>query len=216
MTKSKIILLVTLIGIVITGCGFWGIRGNGRVKEEKRTIEDFQRIEAGGAFTIKINVGQPTSLKITAEDNLLEYIKTNIKGNTLKIETRKNISPRKKILIEITTPELDFINGSGANNITVIGIKGSEFDASLSGAGNISLSGEVEKFKAELSGAGNINAKELKARDVRVSVSGAANADVYAKQSLEASVSGVGSIDYYGNPPETKTNVSGVGSISRK
>ena len=216
MTKSKIILLVTLIAFVVTGCGFWGIRGNGRVKEEKRTIEDFQRIEAGGAFTIKVNVGQPTSLKITAEDNLLGYIKTNIKGNTLKIDTRRNISPRKKILIEITTPELDFINASGANNITVIGIKGSEFDASLSGAGNISLAGEVEKFKAELSGAGNINAKDLKATDVRVSVSGAASADVYAKESLEASVSGVGSVDYYGNPAETKTNVSGVGSISRK
>lgn len=216
MLKSKIILLATLIGFITTGCGFWGIRGNGRVKDERRTIEDFQRIQAGGAFTIKIHVGQPTSLKISAEDNLLGYIKTKVKGNTLTIDTRKNISPRKEILIEITTPELEFINASGANNINVSGIKGSQFDVDLSGAGNISLSGEVEKFKAELSGAGNINAKELKANDVRVSVSGAASADVYAKQSLEASVSGVGSIDYYGNPPETKTNVSGVGSISRK
>jgi len=214
--KTKIILLATLIGFIVSSCGFWGIRGNGRVKEEKRTIEDFQRIQAGGAFTIKIHVGQPTSLKITAEDNLLGYIKTNVKGNTLIINTRKSISPRKEIFIDITTPELDFINASGANNITVGGIKGSQFDVDLSGAGNINLSGEVDKFKAELSGAGNINAKELKAQNVRVSVSGAASADIYAKQSLEASVSGVGSINYYGNPPDTKTNVSGVGSISRK
>jgi len=214
--KSKIILLATLLGFVVSGCGFWGIRGNGRVKEEKRTIENFQRIQAGGAFTIKINVGQPTSLKIRAEENLLTYIKTNVKGNTLIIDTRNNISPRKEILIEITTPDLEFINASGANNITARGVKGSQFDVTLSGAGNISLSGEVEKFKAELSGAGNINAKELKANEVRVSVSGAASADVFAKKSLEASVSGVGSIDYYGNPAETKTNVSGVGSISRK
>jgi hypothetical protein len=216
MIKSKIIIFVTLLGFVVSGCGFWGIRGNGRVKDETRTIEDFQRIQAGGAFTIKINVGQPTTLKISAEDNLLGYIKTNVKGNTLIIDTRKNISPRKEILIEITTPELVVVDASGANNITVHGIKGTHFNVDLSGAGNISLSGVVEKFNAELSGAGNINAKELKAKVVHVSVSGAASADVYAKESLDASVSGVGSIDYYGNPPDTKTNVSGVGSISRK
>jgi hypothetical protein len=75
---------------------------------------------------------------------------------------------------------------------------------------------EVDRLRAELSGAGNIDARELKAKEVRVSVSGAASADVYAKEYLDASVSGVGSIDYYGNPAKVKTDVSGVGSISRK
>ena len=102
------------------------------------------------------------------------------------------------------------------NNITVYGINGSDFEVDVSGAGSVNLSGEVDRFRADLSGAGSINAKELKAKDVRVSVSGAASADVYAKDYLDASVSGVGSISYYGDPAKTKTDVSGVGSISRK
>ncbi|MEW6701752.1 MAG: head GIN domain-containing protein [Bacteroidota bacterium] len=214
--KTKIISVVLLLTIVLSGCGFWGIRGNGRVREDTRKIQDFQRLEAGGAFSIRVDVGQEPSLRISAEENLLNFIRTRVKGNTLVVDTRRNISPRKEILIVITTPRLRSIEASGANNIEVKGISETDFRVELSGAGNIDLKGEVDKLRAELSGAGNINAKELIAKEVRISVSGAASADVYAKEYLDASVSGVGSIDYYGNPAKTRTDVSGVGSISRK
>jgi len=214
--KSKIISLIVLLGIGLSGCGFWGVRGNGHVKEETRDVMDFQKIDAGGAFSIRVYVGSPTSLKISAEENLLSYIRTNVKGNTLEIDTRKSISPRKEILITITTPDLRSVDVSGANNVVVEGINGDSFNVELSGAGNIKLKGEVEKMRAGISGAGSIDARYLKAQDVHVSVSGAASAEVYATKFLEASVSGVGSINYYGNPESTKTNVSGVGSISRK
>ncbi|MHB8906840.1 MAG: head GIN domain-containing protein [Melioribacteraceae bacterium] len=214
--KTKLISTVLLLAFVLSGCGFWGVRGNGRIKDESRKVAEFRKIEAGGAFSIHVKVGPATSIRISAEENLLGYIRTNVKGNTLVIDTRKNISPRKQILIEITTPYLNDIEVSGANDIEIEGINETEFDVDLSGAGNIHLIGEVEKLRAELSGAGNINARELKAKEVLISVSGAASADVYATKYLDASVSGVGSIDYYGNPEKTRTNVSGVGSITRK
>jgi hypothetical protein len=214
--KSRIITSVIFLAIVISACGFWGIRGNGRVKQETRTIAEFDRLEAGGAFTIKVRVGSVPSLSISAEENLLSYIRTSVKGNRLIIDTKKNISPRKEILITITTPDLNSVDVSGANNVSIAEISTSDFDVSLSGAGHVYLEGKVDKLQAELSGAGNIEAKELKAKDVRVSVSGAASADVYATENLDASVSGVGSIDYFGDPKNTNTHVSGVGSISRK
>lgn len=214
--KTKITLIISLVAFIVSGCGFWGVRGNGRVKDQSRNIMEFDKIDAGGAFTLKVKVGPSPSLKITAEENLISYIRTNVKGNTLVIDTKKNISPRKEIYIEITTPSLKSVDASGANNITVYGINGSDFEVDVSGAGSVNLSGEVDRFRADLSGAGSINAKDLKAKDVRVSVSGAASADVYAKDYLDASVSGVGSISYYGDPAKTRTDVSGVGSISRK
>ncbi len=214
--KTKIILIISLFAFIVNGCGFWGVRGNGRVKDQSRSIMEFDKIDVGGAFTLNVKVGSSPSLKITAEENLINYIRTNVKRNTLVIDTKKNISPRKEIYIEITTPSLRAVDVSGANNITVYGILGSDFEVDVSGAGTVNLSGEVDRFRVDLSGAGSINARELKAKDVRVSVSGAASAEVYAKDYLDASVSGVGSISYYGDPAKIKTDVSGVGSISRK
>ncbi len=214
--KAKLVPSIIILSVIVSACGFWGVRGNGRLKQEERSISSFEKLDAGGAFTIKVNVGPSPSLKISAEENLLSYIRTSVRGDRLVIDTKKSISPRKEILIEITTPSLTSVDVSGANNVTVKGINSPEFSIDLSGAGHVYAEGEVESLRADLSGAGNINAKNLKAKDVRVTVSGAASADVFAKESLDASVSGVGSIDYYGNPAQTKTNVSGVGSINRK
>jgi hypothetical protein len=214
--KIRTLLLVLTAGVAFTSCSVWGVRGNGHVREESRNISEFTRLEAGGAYSIKVFVGKTASLKISAEENLLPLIKTVVRGNTLIIDTKKSLSPRKEIRIMITTPNLTSIDVSGANNVEASGINCDEFEAELSGAGSVDLEGKVERFRAELSGAGNIDAKNLKANEVSISVSGAASADVYAKEKLDASVSGVGSIDYYGDPVKTKTNVSGVGSISRK
>ncbi len=214
--KTRILSSFLLVSLIVSGCGFWGIRGNGRVRGEDRKVGEFTRIEAGGAYTIHVTVGSAPSVRISAEENLLGLISTRVRNNALIIDTKRNISPRKEVVIDITTPSLNYLDASGANNIDVENLSGAEFNVDLSGAGNVKVRGEVDRFNVELSGAGSINAKELKAKDVRVSVSGAASADVYASRNLDASVSGVGSIDYYGNPEKTKTDVSGVGSISRK
>lgn len=213
---KKVLLFTLLTVITATGCRMWGVRGNGNVIEEKRDIEFFNQIKVGGVFTIYVSIGDETTLKIFAEENLLKYIRTYVKGKTLQIDTRKNLSPRRDVKIYITTPVLFGIESSGANNITVEGINGENFYAEMSGAGKMDLDGTSTNLKLELSGAGYFDARKLKAENVTVSVSGAASADVYANHSLKASVSGVGSVNFYGNPEKVRTNVSGVGSINRK
>jgi hypothetical protein len=213
--KTKITVLF-LIAIIVAGCGVWGVRGSGNLRTETREIRNFNKIEVGGAYDIKIKCGEKESIEITAEENLLPLIETKVKHNRLIIDTRRSISPRKEIKIVVTVPELNYIECSGANNMRVYNIETEDLDVELSGAGNIVMDGTVKTLHAEVSGAGNIDAKSLKAENVYISVSGAASASVYASKYLNASVSGVGSIDYYGDPEKTKTNVSGIGSISRK
>jgi len=214
--KLRVIMMFLIASVAITSCSFWGVRGNGRVKTENRNVSEFTKIDASGAYSIKIKVGESASIRIKAEENLLPLIRTRIKGNTLVIDNKKNLSPRKELLIEITTKDLNSIDCSGANDIEVVGIDTEKFEVDLSGAGSIELEGKADKFYGDLSGAGSINARSLIANKVYISVSGAASAVVHAKEFLDASVSGVGSIDYYGDPQNTKTNVSGVGSITRK
>lgn len=214
--KLKISVILILTGLLFSSCTFWGVRGNGKIKSESRSVKEFYRIDAAGAYTIKVRVGETQSIRIKAEENLLPLIRTFVNGNTLVIENKKNLSPRKELLIEITTNELTSIECSGANDIEVYGINTDKFQVDLSGAGSIELEGNADQFYADLSGAGSIDARSLIARKVFISVSGAASANVYAKEFLDASVSGVGSIDYYGDPKNTKTDVTGVGSISRK
>lgn len=213
--RLKYFVLILLIVPFLGGCRI-GVKGSGDIVEENRSIDEFEIVEISGAFNVEISVGKSPSLEIVADDNLMKYISTEIRGGKLIIEAEKNLRPRKDIEIFISTPNLIKIESSGASNVTAYGITGEVFQAELSGAGNISLSGNVIKFRTDMSGAGSVNAKELKAKYVKVGISGACSAVVYAAESIRADVSGVGSIDYYGDPDEVDSNISGVGSVNRK
>ncbi len=216
--KRRMTFLILLLGLTISACScvFWGIRGNGKLRTETRKITYFTKLDVSGAYRLNIRYDKDISLKITAEENLLPYIKTHIEGEWLKIYNTKNLSPRKEIVIDISANEITELISSGANNVKINDINTDDFVVSVSGAGSIKLEGECDNLTADISGAGNLDAEDLKALDVLVSVSGVGCAEVCAYDFLRANVSGVGSINYYGNPKKTKTNISGVGTIRRK
>ncbi|MBU1098851.1 MAG: DUF2807 domain-containing protein [Bacteroidetes bacterium] len=217
MMNSKGLLTITIILLIsLTSCRFWGVRGSGDIESEKREVNDFQEIEISGAYEVDIFVGEKTGVELSGDDNLLKYIDTYVRGNTLVIESRKDLKPRKGIKIKITTPELEVLSLSGASDVFIEGLDEGRFYLDMSGACSIEAEGIVGTFKLELSGAGSVNARHLKAEDVVVSISGASSASVYASNSLDASVSGVGSVSYYGDPEYVDTDVSGIGSINRK
>jgi len=216
--KKYLVLLLVIGGVFLSGCHGWGItgiRGNGKVISDKREIANFTGIELNGAYSVYIEVGKSVNLTIKGEENILKYIRTKVEGNKLVIDTKKNISPRKEIQITITVPELEFLESSGACGVTVSNIASEKFLVDLSGAGSLDLSGKTGKLEIDLSGAGSLQAKDLKARKVVISLSGASSADVYASETLDASVSGVGSITYYGDPKDVKKDVSGIGVIKK-
>lgn len=214
--KTRYFLLLAVLIVTLGGCRFWGVRGSGDIETEERTVEEFTGISASGAFEIYIVAGKETGLSVTADDNLLKYIVTKVRNGKLILETKRNLNSRKEIIIRITTPDLDLVEASGACDIFVEGINNAHFEVDMSGASDIDLLGSTGKLLIELSGAGNVDAKNLIAKDVRVSLSGASDASVHATESLDAEVSGVGTVDYYGDPDKVVTDVSGVGSINRK
>ncbi len=214
--KLRNFLVLALVFLSVSACHFHGVKGNGNYKTEKRNIEDFSEIELSGAFDVNLTIDDKTTLEIKGDENLLKYIKTEVDGNTLSISTKKDLRPKNKIVINITTPELNAISVSGANDLVVKNLKNEEFFVNLSGAGSVNVEGETDELQVEISGAANLYAKELIANKVSVNISGASDAEVYAKESLDANVSGVGNITYYGNPSKVTPQISGVGSIKKK
>lgn len=217
--KKNILFLLVISSALFIGCRDWGIagvRGNGKVVTENRNIDDFTELELGGAYNVEVKVGDKPSLVIYGEGNILKYIRTRVDGDKLIIDTKKNISPRKEIKIKITVPSLERLESSGACDVYVESISGDKFTLDLSGAGSVEVNGKVDRLDVDISGAASVNAKNLKARDTRVSLSGASSADVYASEFIDASVSGVGTINYYGNPKDVKSDISGIGSIHKK
>jgi len=213
--KRNLILLI-LISLSVISCKITGIKGNGDLITDTRKVDEFERIDVSGNFDVNITVGEEQRLEILAESNLLKYIKTKVKKQTLYIHSRKNLRPREDLKIIVTVPELYAIECSGVNDICAKGINSDEFYIDLSGAGSINISGTTGILNIDVSGAADLMAKNLITEDISIDVSGAANAEVYASNSCNAEVSGAGFIELYGDAVDVSMDISGAGSIERK
>ncbi len=192
------------------------IKGSGDIKTETRDIDNFDRIKMVGSFDVFITVGKKQSVEIRFDDNLLEYIETEVQGKTLILDSRKSYSSRKNCKIEITVPELVSVKLTGSGDIIIDELDNDFFEYELSGSGDLTAEGKVKDLELYLSGSGDIDTRNLVADDVYTKLSGSGDIKVYAKNSFDGKVSGSGDILYYGNPKKIDTKISGSGSIKRK
>ena len=80
-------LPILLAGCLIesSSCDFVGVRGSGVLKTEARTVGEFKRISSRGSADVAVKIGSPASVEVTADDNLVQYVTTEVKDGTLEI-----------------------------------------------------------------------------------------------------------------------------------
>ncbi|SEM01961.1 Putative auto-transporter adhesin, head GIN domain [Maribacter orientalis] len=239
--KNLSVLLLT--GLITLSCSAqWGktIKGNGNNVTIERSTGDYDGIAVSGWFDVDLVSGNEGEITLQGEENLLEYIITEVKDGKLVIKTEKGVNLKSsnwKSEIRITVPveSISSVSMSGSGDIVgktkiksdkfstamsgsgdiTLDIDSNLISASMSGSGDITLSGKTTDFDATVSGSGDIEAYNLEADNVSATVSGSADIQVTAKKSIKARVSGSGDISYRGNPEKVDTKTSGSGDISR-
>ena len=221
--NAKVIpsVLLACAALASGGCSdiSWGgignqVKGSGRSAHESRDVSDFHKVRDDGSANVLVKVGEPASIHIEGDDNIVPLVKTRVENGELVIETKKNFHSKSRLLVTVTAPTLDAVHLDGAANVTVQNVRSDSFDVSLNGAGNVSVEGHVDTLSASLDGAGNLKLAGLHAKSASASVDGAGNVDVWASASLTASINGVGNIRYKGSPSVQKA-INGVGRIEQ-
>ena len=193
-----------------------GIQGSGSAKRETRNVSGFEKIDASGAVNVEIVAGEDFKVEVEADDNLLQYVKTETSDDTLKIYSADKISPKTKLLVRISLPELTKLEVSGASGATATNIKGDSIELRASGASKIKAVGEIKDLNAEASGASTIEASNLIAENADVDSNGASALITAPINDLKAQASGASTVYYTGEPKNIKQDVSGASSIKRK
>ena len=210
------------------------IRGSGQVETKQYKVSGFETIEFSGIGNIFITQDDTESLRVEAENNIIERLKVETQGNKLVIGLKSNfinVIPTKPVNFYLTVKDLRDIEISGAGNVTCeklttsdieilssglgnidMGIVAESLEVDISGAGKVDISGQVKTQDISISGAGSYEAFELESSDCQISISGVGKAELNAANTLDIQMSGFGSIEYKGNPTVTQ-NISGGGKI---
>ena len=221
----------------------WGkkIRGNGKMVTEERNVGSYDEISVSGWFDVELISGEEGRLTLRGEENLLEYIETEVKNGKLQIKNRKGYNLQSSswksggILVTVPVEDVSAVSMSGSGDVKgktklasdyfelvmsgsgdmELEIESDEMDVTLSGSGDMDLAGSCGKLQVRVSGSGDVNAYELSAREVDAVVSGSADIKVTASEAIKARVSGSGDIHYRGNPEKIDSKTSGSGDVSK-
>jgi hypothetical protein len=239
LIKKQIVLVFASFLITTASFAQWGksIKGDGNVTTITRSTDSYDEIKCAGSMDFILVSGTEGNIKIEGEENLLKYIITEVKNNTLKVRVKKGVSLRssRNKAIKITIPFEDIsdvsLAGSGdlwnkdvitATNLDVslagsgdivLNIKTTSVEGSIAGSGDLTLKGSTNNLEAKVAGSGDFHGFGLQSNNTEVSVAGSGDAQVVSIQNLKARVAGSGDIVYKGNPI-TDTKVAGSGSIS--
>lgn len=189
------------------------IQGSGIAATENRVVDDFNAIDISGASSVSVKIGDEKSVVVKFDDNLMEILKTEVSGGTLRIYSTANYKTSVGLTIDVITPSLDDIELSGASEVNVTGVSGESMKVNLSGASQATVSGSVGQLDVDTSGASTADLSALLSSKASVSTSGASNVTVSVSDAIRVSSSGASKVRVLGNPPETKQDTSGAANV---
>jgi len=242
MTTLIKFIVATVLSLTLFSCNFdmnfnSGVRGNGEVVTEDRTINaPFSAIKATEGLDVYLTQGDNESISVEADGNLQELILTEVEDGVLKIHTKENIgrATSKKVHVSfrdissitstsgsdvystntINSERLDLKSTSGSDmkldvNTSVLNCK------STSGS-DLRLSGKTTRLIAEATSGSDIKAGDLMAESSQVKATSGADITVNTSKELTARATSGGDVKYYGNPEKVDKSDSSSGSVRQQ
>ncbi|MFN0212833.1 MAG: head GIN domain-containing protein [Saprospiraceae bacterium] len=239
----NLLIFMLLVAVFVLGkrsCNgthfsFGGVSGKGPIQTETRNVQGFHGIDLGIAGNVEVTVGENYSVEISAQQNLLPLLKTELREGALHIFSEENLNSSEGIVIRVTAPSFDEFSVSGSGTIRVnsavrsekmaMNVAGSgeiycaqsdfgSLSTNIGGSGTIELGGEANDMESDIAGSGDIKAKSLTVNTLKVSISGSGTVTADVISNLDASISGSGDVFYSGSPA-VETSISGSGKVKK-
>ena len=207
--KTRLLLLALFIVVPLYAL-FAQVNGNGKLETQTRSVGIFSILEINFPAEVEIECGTLPRVEITAEENLMKYIKVDHSGNKLSIEPTKWIEPRKQIQIRVGVAFLHRLNTSGYGNYWVRNLNTPSFHLQNL-VGTTVLEGAVKDLTIQQE-TGQVDATQLEVTNAQVKIWSHGKARVKVSGTLNAEVADEGIVIYEGKPEklEKKTKSGGV------
>ncbi len=238
---KKAAFLFVIVSLTVSSCYIdgWnnGISGNGNVIEETRDVAGFTGVQVSAGIDVYLSQGSDFEVTVEADENLMEVILTELKGDMLVVRTdRTSIRSAKSKKVHVTLPELTELKISSAGDCEgqtpfqcdelrldissagdlLLEVEADRIRLAISSSGDARISGTANLLDASLSSAGDLNAFDLIAKKVNVDVSSAGDAKVHATEEISMDASSAGNVYYTGDARIIHSSRSSAGDIIKR
>lgn len=228
---------VTACSITIntSGSGDRCIKGSGNLITEERQVGAFTQVHASRGINVFIESGNSGYLRVESEDNLIQYIVTEVSGSTLyvKLQDGIKISSSKALNVYVCMDKIAGLTATSGADITGTGIfeadhirmhatsagditmelSAQNIEVSATSGADIVLKGRADSLKGTVTSGADIKAGELVVRSCDISLTSGADAWVNVKETLAYSVTSGADLNCKGRPRIVQSHVSSGGDV---
>jgi len=238
--KQKFIsrtILNLLLLILAVATGYSQVKGSEQVVKQDREVGSFSGIKVKSGIDLAVRQGTDNALVVEADENLQEYIISEVKEGVLHIYVKKNtnIMRSTKMDAHVSVKDLESLSISGGGDVEsvnriasedlAISISGGgdlkfEFSAnsthcSVAGGGDVILEGECKEMKTSIAGGGDL-VMDVSISSLALSMSGGGDAVIDGGDNIsevKISMSGGGELVLEGVCKTVQVSVSGGGNV---
>ena len=204
------------------------IEGSGNVITKDISVNSFDELDASGVFNLQLSQGDKETLRIEADDNLMDLFIVENEGSTLKIKMKKNsnFNSKKQLKVYITfktlkSMNLGMVGGTSSDDklkFTDLKLKNQSVGSvSLNmtlqtlnmenqSVGSVKLEGSAENAIVKNNSVGSINAGNFVVQKMDIENNGVGSATVNAEKELKYTDSFLGKVSNRGNATVKKKN----------
>lgn len=239
MTTLTKIIIAAILSTFLVSCNFdmnfnSGVKGSGNVSTIERNLDgDFNRIEVSRGLDVYLTQSDTELLKVQADENLHDIIRTEIEGETLKIYADESIGNCESKKVMVNVRDLNLISATSgsdvystntlkADDIKLVTTSGADIEveieaksvtlASTSGS-DLTVSGTTNSLSASATSGSDIKASKLISKTCTAAATSGADVEVHVEENLSAGATSGGDIRYYGNPKKVSKKDSSAGSV---
>jgi len=232
---NQLLPVLLLMTLIISACLGQArlVVGSGNVVEEPRQVSGISGVNLATIGDLTIELGETEAFSITADDNLMQYLKTAVVGGVLRIEVndRVNLKPSTPVKYSLTVKSLDSIKVSSVGDVNAPALSADRFSVTISSTGDVNIpSLEAKTLNVDISSTGNLSidggavisqdikisstgkysAQDMTSEDATVRLSSTGSAEIWVENTLTAKLNSTGDLYYRGSPTiDADTNSSG-------
>jgi hypothetical protein len=190
--------------------------GSGNSASEDRTVGDFHALKVQTAIQATVSIGSPQRVTVTADDNVLSMVKTEVSNGELQLLMQGSVTARTPVHVDIVVPALDSLSASSAARIEAAGLTADALSVSVESAATISATGQAGSLDVSAASSGSADLSGVPVQTVHADIASAGHATVNASSSVSGTVESAGLLTINGNPSDVSVDTNAAGRVERK
>ncbi len=238
--KAKIISFTLILAVLfLSSCDHEAIKVSNEISTKSISVLDYTALEVANDFNVYITFSDiEEEVKIEANDNLQEYIVTNITDNKLRIKLKNNliIKGKETLNIYIKTKNINDFSAYGdvkielentlettAAKIKLFGdsyfsgeIIANKLDLELKGDSKTDIYGSIKNLSAKLTGDSNLDDYDLAVENINIELFGDSQAHLTVTNTINIEAAGDSSFFYKGNATIVSKQITGDSKMVKR